>query len=108
MSKINIIQNAIKELEGGSFQKLFDAYLYKKYKFTNIQALGVQEGTNKTTMGTPDSFVVGEDEKYILIMYGTVGMKAFEKIKKDVLSCFNKDKIQINESKIKKLSVRFH
>lgn len=26
MSKINIIQNAIKELEGGSFQKLFDAY----------------------------------------------------------------------------------
>lgn len=61
MSKINIIQNAIKELEGGSFQKLFDAYLYKKFKLTNIQTLGVQEGTNKTTMGTPDSFVVDED-----------------------------------------------
>lgn len=40
MSKINVIQNAIKELEGGSFQKLFDAYLYKKYKFKNIQTLG--------------------------------------------------------------------
>lgn len=103
MSKINIIQNAIKELEGGSFQKLFDAYLYKKYKFTNIQTLGVQEGTNKTTMGTPDSFVVEEDGKYILIMYGTVGMKAFDKIKKDLLSCFDKDKVQIDESKIKKI-----
>ena len=32
MSKINIIQNAIKELEGGSFQKLFDAYLYVRHE----------------------------------------------------------------------------
>ena len=82
MSKINIIQNAIKELEGGSFQKLFDAYLYKKYKFTNIQTLGVQDGTNKTTKGTPDSFVVEDDGKYILIMYGTVGTEAFGKNEK--------------------------
>ena len=101
MSKINIIQNAIKELEGGSFQKLFDAYLYKKYKFTNIQTLGVQDGTNKTTKGTPDSFVVEDDGKYILIMYGTVGTEAFGKMKKDILSCFNKDKLKIDENKIK-------
>ena len=97
MSKINIIQNAIKELEGGSFQKLFDAYLYKKYKFTNIQTLGVQDGTNKTTKGTPDSFVVEDDGKYILIMYGTVGTEAFGKMKKDILSCFNKDKLKIDD-----------
>ncbi len=103
MSKINIIQNAIKELEGGSFQKLFDAYLYKKYKFTNIQTLGVQDGTNKTTKGTPDSFVVEDDGKYILIMYGTVGVDSFGKMKKDILSCFNKDKLEIGENKIKKI-----
>ncbi|MFQ8704770.1 MAG: hypothetical protein ACLR9T_01800 [Thomasclavelia sp.] len=103
MSKINTIQNAIKELEGGSFQKLFDAYLYKKYKFTNIQTLGVQDGTNKTTKGTPDSFVVEDDGKYILIMYGTVGTEAFGKMKKDILSCFNTDKIEIDEKKIKKI-----
>lgn len=103
MSKINIIQNAIKELEGGSFQKLFDAYLYKKYKFKNIQTLGVQDGTNKTTKGTPDSFVIGDDGKYILIMYGTVGTEAFGKMKNDILSCFNKDKLVIDENKIKKI-----
>ncbi len=107
MSKINIIQNAIKELEGGSFQKLFDAYLYKKYKFTNIQTLGVQDGTNKTTKGTPDSFVVEDDGKYILIMYGTVGTEAFGKMKKDILSCFNKDKLKIDENKIKKIICAF-
>lgn len=49
MNNINFIQNAIMQLEGGAFQKLFDAYLYKKYKFNNIQTLGVQTGTNKTT-----------------------------------------------------------
>lgn len=103
MSKINVIQNAIKELEGGSFQKLFDAYLYKKYKFKNIQTLGVQDGTNKTTKGTPDSFVVDDDGKYVLIMYGTVEKEAFSKIKKDVLSCFSKDKLEIDENKIKKI-----
>lgn len=103
MGKINVIQNAIKELEGGSFQKLFDAYLYKKYKFNNIQTLGVQDGTNKTTKGTPDSFVVEDDGKYILIMYGTVGTEAFGKMKKDILSCFNKDKLQLDENKIKKI-----
>ena len=103
MSKINVIQNAIKELEGGSFQKLFDAYLYKKYKFKNIQTLGVQDGTNKSTKGTPDSFVLEEDGNYILIMYGTVETQAFEKMKKDILSCFNKDKLEIDENKIKKI-----
>lgn len=58
MGNINRIQNAIMQLEGGAFQKLFDAYLYKKYKFNNIQTLGVQTGTNKPTKGTPDSYVL--------------------------------------------------
>jgi len=30
VSKINEIQNAIRELEGGAFQKLADSYLFKK------------------------------------------------------------------------------
>ena len=103
MGKINYIQNAIRELEGGSFQKLFDAYLYKKYKFKNIQTLGVQAGTNKTTKGTPDSFVIDDAGSYVLIMYGTVETKEFVKMKKDILSCYNKDKLKINEDKIKRI-----
>lgn len=107
MSKINVIQNAIKELEGGEFQKLFDAYLFKKYKFDNIQTLGVQEGTNKTTKGTPDSYVVNYDSTYTLIMYGTVEARAFDKLKSDILSCFNKDKVKVEEEKIAKIICAF-
>lgn len=103
MSKINEIENAIIELEGGKFQKLLDAYLYKKYDFSNIQPLGVQTGTDKPTKGTPDSFVLTDDGKYILIMYGSVGNKAFDKIKNDILSCFEKDKLNIPSKKIDKI-----
>ena len=103
MSRLNVIQNAIKELDGGSFQKLFDAYLYKKYQFKNIQPLGVQTGTNKTTKGTPDSFVNNEDGTFILIMYGSVSDDAFSKIKKDILSCFNQDKLVLADDKIDRI-----
>lgn len=102
MSKINAIQTAIKELDGGSFQKLFDAYLYSKYDFDNIQTLGVQEGTNKTTKGTPDTFVK-QGDKYILIMYGSVQNNAFTKLKGDILSCFDKSKLDIPKDKIIKI-----
>ena len=69
MSLRNKIEQHIKELEGGKFQKLGDAYLCRKYDF-NIVSLGSQEGTDKTTKGTPDSYAV-EDGKYVYIMYGT-------------------------------------
>lgn len=79
LSNINLIQSAIMQLEGGAFQKLFDEYLYKKYKFKNIQTLGVQTGTNKPTKGTPDPYVLTDNGKYILINYGTVSSQPTEK-----------------------------
>lgn len=103
MSNVNSIQKAIMELEGGAFQKLFDAYLYKKYKFENIQTLGVQTGTNKPTKGTPDSYVLLESGEYILINYGSVSAQPASKIRDDILSCFNIAKLNIDKSKIKKI-----
>lgn len=91
------------ELEGGAFQKLFDAYLYKKYKFKNIQTLGVQTGTNKTTKGTPDSYVLTDEGNYILINYGSVKSQSAAKIKADILSCFEKSKLSLSKDKIQKI-----
>lgn len=91
------------QLEGGAFQKLFDAYLYKKYKFKNIQTLGVQTGTNKTTKGTPDAYVLTDEGNYILINYGTVRSQSAAKIKADILSCFEQSKLSLNKEKIQKI-----
>ena len=91
------------QLEGGAFQSLFDGYLYKKYKFGNIQTLGVQTGTNKPTKGTPDTYVRTPDGQYILINYGSVSTQPADKIKADILSCFNTAKLSLEKDKIKKI-----
>ena len=91
------------QLEGGAFQKLFDEYLYKKYKFKNIQTLGVQTATNKPTKGTPDSYVLTDDGKYILINYGSVSSQPAKKIRDDILSCFDKAKLSLPKDKIEKI-----
>jgi len=103
LKNVNFIQSAIMQLEGGAFQKLFDAYLYKKYKFKNIQTLGVQTGTNKTTKGTPDSYILTDEGNYILINYGTVRSQSAAKIKADILSCFEQSKLSLNKDKIQKI-----
>ena len=103
MSNINLIQSKILELEGGAFQKLFDEYLYKKYRFKNIQTLGVQTGTNKTTKGIPDSYVLDDDGKYILINYGSVSAQPARKIRDDILSSFDDAKQAIGTEKIARI-----
>ena len=104
MSKTNLVQNEIRQLEGGAFQKMFDEYLYKKYKFTNIQTLGVQAGTNKSTKGVPDTYVITENNQYILINYGTVnGGNAAKKIEQDILDCFDTAKLSLEKDRIAKI-----
>lgn len=103
MSKINYIQQGITQLEGGAFQRIFDAYLIKKYKFKNIQTLGVQTGTNKPTKGTPDSYVLNDDGSFTLICYGSVEKNAFEKIKTDILACFDGAKLTLGKEEISKI-----
>ena len=101
MTLVNKIESAIKELEGGRFQKLGDEYLRKKYNF-KIVSLGSQEGTDKTTKGTPDSYAE-EDGKYVYIMYGT-HKSVISKLEGDIQSV--KEKIldeNIAEDKVGRL-----
>lgn len=103
MSKINAIQQAILQLDGGKYQKLMDAYLYKKFKYTNIEPLGSHTGTDKVTKGIPDSYVKLENGRYILIMYGAVESTSYEKIEKDIKSCLDKKKLDIDIKEIEEI-----
>ena len=95
MSKINQIQSSILALGPGAYQKLMDDYLVQKFKFDNITPLGSQEGTDKTTKGTPDSYVRCKDGRFILIAHGTVGKNTFAKIEKDIFACLDEAKTGI-------------
>ena len=103
MSKVNEIQKEILQMEGGAFQKLIEMYLMKKYHFSNIQTLGSETGTNKTTKGTPDSYVLTDENKYILICCGSVKNDPEKKITTDIMSCYNKGKLELEEKRIAKI-----
>lgn len=93
MSKLNRIQNEIKQLEGGRFQKLCDIYLYRKRSLKNIVSLGSMEGTDKTTKGIPDTYFIDDQSgKYILVMYGT-RKDATAKLEVDIKEAIEKTKI---------------
>ena len=100
MSKINQIQNKLRELDGGAFQKLADAYLHKK-GYEQINSLGSVIGADKVRKGTPDTLVILPNGKYAFAEYTTTKQdKIYEKLKKDLDKCFDEAKTGIAVEKI--------
>jgi hypothetical protein len=102
MSKINQIQNALKELEGGAFQKLADSYLLKK-DYPQINSLGSVIGSNKVRKGTPDTLISLPNGNYIFAEYTTQETNAFDKFIKDIDKCFDENKTNIPINKIQEI-----
>lgn len=99
MSKINQIQNKLRELDGGAFQKLADAYLHKK-GYEQINSLGSVIGADKVRKGTPDTLVLLPNGKYAFAEYTTQQDRIYEKLKKDIDKCFDEAKTGIAVEKI--------
>lgn len=103
MSLINTIENKIKELSGGEFQKLGDAFLAKKFPDYQLNAFGSQEGTNKPTKGIPDTYLVLPNGKQIFVMYGTHA-QVEKKISGDIKSVKEEiDKLGLGTKQIEKI-----
>lgn len=97
MNRLNQIENGIRSMEGGEFQKLCDLYLHQKYGW-ELFTPGSMDGTNKTTAGTPDTYAYMYDsEKYILAMYGT-RENSVKKLESDIKDA--KEKSKLSEEKI--------
>ncbi len=100
MSKINQIQQAIQELEGGAFQKLAESYLYKK-GYQQINSIGSMLGNNKVRKGTPDSLVCMPDGRYVFGEHTTTPKeRLFSKFQSDISKCFDEDKTGIEVTDI--------
>lgn len=86
MSRLNLIEDELKQLDGGSFQKLAEAYVYRRLHLKSITTLGSQSGTNKPTMGIPDAHSLADGEA-ILIPFTTAQCDSFRKLKCDIDEC---------------------
>ncbi len=103
MSKINQIQNRLRELEGGAFQKLADAYLHKK-GYERINPLGSVIGANKVRQGTPDTLVALPNGKYVFVEHTTTQEdKVYGKLKRDLEKCFDESKTGVSTKKIEEV-----
>lgn len=106
MSKINQIQSRIRELEGGAFQKLADAYLHKK-GYERINPLGLVIGANKVRKGTPDTLIALPSGKFVFVEHTTNQpnhpYKVYEKLKSDLRKCFDEAKTGVPIERIEEV-----
>jgi hypothetical protein len=102
MSKINQIENAILELDGGVFQKLANAYLICE-GYDGLNAIGSVVGSNKVSKGTPDAAFILENKKYVFVEHTTQRTNLCSKIKSDIIKCLNEEKTGVSLSQIEKI-----
>lgn len=87
MSKIRAIEQALITISPGDYQRLCDEYLKLKLKNSKIITLGTRDGSSKTTKGTPDSYFIFGESKYIFAQYGSNEQNSINKIEDDIKKC---------------------
>lgn len=102
MANIESIKQKILQLDAGSFQNLCDSYLYK-IGYPNIVSLGGEAGTRKTTLGTPDTYFIASNGKYVFVEYTTQKTNLFAKIKDDLEKCLDTSKTGVPHDKISEI-----
>ena len=102
MSKINQMEKALQEIDATKFHKLIDSYLSKSYSY-KITSNGTKLAEDKPTKGTPDSFAVLENGKYIFIEYTTQKTNIKNKFLDDIGKCFDEEKTGIKVTEIEKI-----
>ncbi|WP_417821302.1 hypothetical protein [Terasakiella sp.] len=91
MSKLNQIENTIKEIDATAFQKLCDCYLVAT-GYKNIRPIGSVTGMNKPRKGTPDSLCENAEGKPVFVEYTTQQYGTCKKFQGDLEKCFDESK----------------
>ena len=90
MAIITSVKERINQLNQANFQILCDEFLSKE-GYPNIVALGTQDGAEKTTRGTPDTFFCLSNGKYVFTEYTTQKNGLPAKIRVDIDKCLDEN-----------------
>lgn len=94
------VENAINTMNQAAFQELGDLFLISRDKDYNaFICTGSQYGKQKTTKGTPDTFILTHDGKYLMVEYSTDATKREKKLIDDFDKCLTEKGIE--KSKLK-------
>lgn len=101
MTRLQNIENALKEINGAVFQNLCDSYLaLNNANYRAFSRSGSTVGTQKTRTGTPDSFFLLPNGKYIFVEHSTNISEGVGKLKEDIEKCLDEGKTGISVDQI--------
>lgn len=88
MSRLQTIENRLKEINGTVFQELCDSYLtIRDNNYLAISRTGSQTGKQKTTKGTPDTFFQLPNGNFLYSEI-TTDTSTKNKLANDIKACF--------------------
>jgi hypothetical protein len=102
MSKFTQIEIALKSINPGRFQALWDAYLNAR-GYRNVNPIGRVVGDDKTKTGTPDSLVSLPNGNYLFGEWTTQKDGVAGKFLEDIAKCFDERKTGIPKGRIQEI-----
>lgn len=108
MSRLQTIENRLKEINGTVFQELCDSYLtIRDNNYLAISRTGSQIGKQKTTKGTPDTFFQLPNGNFLYSEI-TTNTSTKNKLANDIKACFDPNKTKIPVEKIQEIILCFN
>ena len=96
MSRLQAIENSLSSINQAAFQNLCDSFLaLRNSNYSAFSRTGSQSGKQKTVKGTPDTFLILPNGKYIFVEYSTNITAGLSKLEDDVKKCINATKTGI-------------
>ncbi len=90
MSRLQSIEQALIAINDTVFQELCDSFLMMRNPgYSAFSRRGSQSGKQKTIKGSPDSFFLMPDGKYLMIEHSTNITRGVAKLEDDVAKCLD-------------------
>ncbi len=106
MSRLQSIENELSTINGAVFQELCDSFLaIRNRNYSAFSRTGSQSGKQKTIKGTPDSFLLLPNGKYIFVEYSTNISAGISKLKDDINKCVDTSKTGIPVNQISEIII---
>jgi hypothetical protein len=101
MSRLQSIENAVRDINETIFQELCDSYLaIRNDNYAAYSRIGSMSGKQKTRIGTPDSFLLLPSGKYIFVECSTNITLGVTKLAEDINKCLDTAKTGIVHDQI--------
>ncbi|HEY9008814.1 MAG TPA: ATP-binding protein [Ohtaekwangia sp.] len=96
MSRLQAIENKLSYINQAAFQNLCDSFLaLRNANYSAFSRTGSQSGKQKTVKGTPDTFLLLPNGKYIFVEYSTNISAGVLKLQDDIKKCIDSKKTGI-------------